>query len=93
MSDPNPESPDYIKPPYPIIKKKLVHKDEEGMLEKFKEMLTTLQVSISFYEILELIPKFDKFMHALLKGTKKKMKKEQVNMTKKEEIIAPQELP
>lgn len=36
------------------------------MFAKFKEMLIILQVSISFREILELIPKFAKFMQALL---------------------------
>lgn len=40
-------------------------------------------VSISFHEILELIPKFAKFIPALLKGTQQKLTKEQVNMTKK----------
>lgn len=50
-------------------------------------MLTTLQVSISFHEILELIPK------ALLKGTKQKLVKEQVNKTWKDETTVPQALP
>ena len=45
------------------------------MFTKFKEMLATLQVSISFHEILELMPKFAKFMKALLKRTKEKVDK------------------
>ncbi|XP_050875625.1 uncharacterized protein LOC127079261 [Lathyrus oleraceus] len=40
---PNPPLPDYIKPQFPIIKKKPVQEDEEVMLAKFKEMLATLQ--------------------------------------------------
>ena len=52
LSDPNPELSDYIKPPYTIIKKKHVHEDGAGMFEKFKEMLTTLQLSILFHEVL-----------------------------------------
>lgn len=92
MSEPNPELSDYIKPLYPIIKKKLVQDDEAGMFAKFKEILATLQVHISFHEILELIPKFIKFMHALVKGGKKKLTQEQVNMTEKEEKAEPQEL-
>ena len=38
------------------------------MFAKFKEMLATIQVSISFHEILELMPKFTKIMKTLLKG-------------------------
>lgn len=56
-------------------------------------MLANLQVSISFYEILELMPKFVKFMKVLLKGTKGKVGKEQVNMTEKKEVVKSQVLP
>lgn len=72
---------------------KLVHEDEAGMFEKFKEMLKKLQVSISFHEVLELIPKFSKFMQALLKGGKQKLTQEQENMTEKEEMPEPYKLP
>lgn len=61
MNDPNPELPDYIKPSYPIINKKHVHEDKANMFAKFKEMLSTLLVSISFHEVLELLPKFENF--------------------------------
>ncbi|XP_050876135.1 uncharacterized protein LOC127079810 [Lathyrus oleraceus] len=73
LNDPNPELPDYIKPLYPIIKKKLIHEEEARMFAKFKEMLTTLQ--------------------AILKGTKQKVVKEQVNMTERDEIAVPQTFP
>lgn len=63
------------------------------MFAKFKEMLTILQVSILFHEILELIPKFSKFIKALLKGTKQKVVKEQVNMNEKGEMAVPQKFP
>lgn len=53
------------------------------MFAKFKEMLTTLHVSISFHEILELMPKFVKFMQALLKGKEEKMIKEHVKPDRK----------
>lgn len=56
-------------------------------------MLTTLHVSISFHEVLELMPKFYKFMKALLNGTKQKVVKEQVNMTEKDEMTVPQTFP
>lgn len=59
------------------------------MFTKFKEMLATLQVSILFHEILELMPKFSKFMKALLKGTKEKLIKEHVNMTQKDDVVKP----
>lgn len=59
------------------------------MFERFKEVLRQLYVSISFYEILELIPKFPKFMQVLLKGGKQKLAQEEVNMTEKEETIEP----
>ncbi|XP_050910031.1 uncharacterized protein LOC127123897 [Lathyrus oleraceus] len=65
--------PDYIKPPYPIIQKKLVHEDGTIMFEKFKEVLTQLR--------------------ALLKGGKQKLNQDQVNMTEKEEIAKPSEVP
>lgn len=78
---------------YPIIKKKPVQDDEARMFEKFKEMLATLQLSISFHEILELMPKFAKFMKALLKSTNEKVVKEHVNMTKKNDMIIPQSFP
>ncbi|XP_050914803.1 uncharacterized protein LOC127129710 [Lathyrus oleraceus] len=44
MNEPNPPLLDYIKLPYPIIKKKLVHEDEAGIFENFKDMLKQLQV-------------------------------------------------
>lgn len=84
---------DYVNPPYPIIKKKLIQDDEAGIFVKFKEMLATLQVNISSHEILELMPKFAKFMKALLKVTKDKMVKEHVNMTDKDDVVVPQALP
>lgn len=39
------------------------------------------------------MPKFAKFIKALLKGTKEKMVKEQVNMTEKADMVMPQTLP
>lgn len=56
-------------------------------------MLATLQVSILFHEVLELMPKFSKFMKELLKGTKQKLVKEQVNMIEKDETAVPPTLP
>ncbi|XP_050877805.1 uncharacterized protein LOC127081603 [Lathyrus oleraceus] len=43
MNEPNPLLPNYIKLPYPIIKKRLVQEDEEGMFERFIKMLKQLQ--------------------------------------------------
>lgn len=63
------------------------------MFAKFKEMLDTLQVSISFHKILELMPKFDKFMKALLKGKNEKVVKKHVNLTEKDEVVIPHALP
>lgn len=63
------------------------------MFAKFKEMLTTLQVSIFSHDILEPMPKFDKFMKAILKETKEKVVKEQVNMTEEDEMVMSQTLP
>lgn len=76
MNDPNPELPDYVKPPYLVTKKKAIQDYEAGMFEKFKEMLTTLQVSILFQDILDLMSQFAKFMKELLKGTKENVVKE-----------------
>lgn len=45
------------------------------MFIKFKEMFTTRQVNIPFHEILEIMPKFSKFMKALLKGINEKVVK------------------
>lgn len=59
------------------------------MFAKFKEMLATLQVSILFHETLELTHKFTKFMKELLKWTKEKVVKEQVNMTEKADMVMP----
>lgn len=50
------------------------------MFENFKDMLKQLKVSLSFHEILELIPKFSKFMSVIMKGGKQKLMQEQVNM-------------
>ncbi|XP_050891208.1 uncharacterized protein LOC127096692 [Lathyrus oleraceus] len=93
LNDPSPELPGYIKPPYPIIKKKPLQEDEAGLFVRFKEMLATLQVSILFHEVLELMPKFSKFMKELLKVTKQKLVKEQVNMIEKDETTVPPTLP
>lgn len=75
MNEPNPPLSDYIKPLFSLIKKKRIHKDDTGMFEKFKEVLTQLQVSISFHETLELISKFSKFMQVLLKDGKQRLTK------------------
>ncbi|XP_050889969.1 uncharacterized protein LOC127095302 [Lathyrus oleraceus] len=56
-------------------------------------MLATLQVSISLHDILELMPKFVKFMRELLKGTKEEAVKEHVDMTEKDEMVISQALP
>lgn len=93
LAEPNPPLPDYIKPTFPIIKKKLVQEDEAAMFAKFKEMLDNLLVSISFHEILELMPMFVKFMKVLLKGAKGKIGKEHVNMNEKEEVVRSQVSP
>lgn len=63
------------------------------MFEKFKNMLKQLQVSLSFHEILVLIPKFAKFMQALLKGGKQKLTQEHINMVEKEEAGESLEVP
>lgn len=55
-----------MKPQYPIRRKKPKAEDEEGLLKKFKEMLSKLQVSILFHEILELTPKYVIFMKEFL---------------------------
>lgn len=62
------------------------------MFAKFKEMLKTLQLSISFHEVLELMPKFSKFMNALLKGTNQKVDKAQVNTIEKYDNPMPKAL-
>ncbi|XP_050909923.1 uncharacterized protein LOC127123773 [Lathyrus oleraceus] len=71
-----------------IVKEDVIEKKEDGseneesrnqgMFSKFKKMLATLQISISFHEIFELMPKFAKIMKALLKGTKEKVVKEHI---------------
>lgn len=75
LNDPNSELLDYVKMPYPFIKKKPLQGDEAGLFTRFKEMLTKILVSISFHEVLELMPKFSKFMKALLTSTKQKLDK------------------
>lgn len=62
MNDPNPDLPDYVKPPYSFIKKKPPYEDEAGLYTRFSEILTKLQVNISFHEVLEVMSKFSKFM-------------------------------
>lgn len=93
LTKPNPLLQGYIKPPFPIIKKKLVQEVEVAMFASFKKMLAILQVNISFHEILELMFKFVMFMKVLLKGTKEKVVKEHVNMTEKDEMVRSQVLP
>ncbi|XP_050919368.1 uncharacterized protein LOC127136901 [Lathyrus oleraceus] len=93
LTELNPPLPDYIKPPFLIIKKKLVQEDEALMFTKFKKMLATLHISISFHESLKLMPNFVKFMKALLKGTKDKAVKEHVNMTEKDKVVISQAFP
>lgn len=90
LNEPNPELSDYIKPPYPIIKKKPLQEDDTRLFSRFNEMLTKLEVSIYFHEVLELIPKFSKFMKAFLNGTKQKLDKEQVNMVEKCDTVVPE---
>ena len=45
LTEPNPSLPDYIKPSFPIIKKKPIQEDEAVVFPKFKEMLTTPQAN------------------------------------------------
>lgn len=46
-------------------------------------MWKQLQASLYFHETLELIPKFAKFLQALIKGGKQRLTQEQINMVKK----------
>lgn len=78
---------------YPIINKKPLHGDDAWLFVRFKEMLTKLQVSIYFHEVLELMPKFAKFMKEFLNGTKHKMDKERVNMTEKCDMAVLETMP
>lgn len=93
LNNPNLDLPDYIKLSYPIIKKKPLQEDEAWLFARFKEMLAKLQVSIYFHEVLELMPKFSKFMKALLNCTKKKLDKELVNITEKCNTAGPETMP
>lgn len=68
INEPNPDLPDYIKPPYPLIKKKPNRKLEVGKFKKFMEILTALQVNIPFCDALEQMPVYVKFIKELLNG-------------------------
>lgn len=63
--------PDYIKPPYPFIKKKPKRDMEVGKFKKLMEMLTELQVNIPFYDALKQMLVYGKFMKELLNGKHK----------------------
>lgn len=63
INDPSPELPNYIKPLYPINKKKLKRQIEAGKFKKFLQMLTALQVNISFCDALEKMHVYAKFMN------------------------------
>ncbi|XP_058754783.1 uncharacterized protein LOC131627943 [Vicia villosa] len=73
LNERNPELPNYIKPPYPILKK--THKKEikRNKFKKFMDMLKKIQVNIPFCEALEKIPIYAKFMKELL-SQKRKLK-------------------
>lgn len=89
----NPNLPDYIKLPYLIIKKKPLHEDQAALFSRFKEKSTNLQKMISFHEVLELLPKFSKFMKAMLNDTKQKLDNEHVNITEKCDTTLPEIMP
>lgn len=71
INEPNPHFPDYIKPPYPLSKKKSKRELEVGQFKKFMEMLIALQVNIPFCDALEQMSIYAKFMKELLNGKRK----------------------
>lgn len=69
--EPNLELPDYIKPPYTILKKTPKKEKEVGKFKKFMEMLNKMQVNIPFFDALEEMHVYAKFMKELLLGKQK----------------------
>lgn len=53
LNELNPELPDYMKPPYPILKKKSNIEMEVGEFKTFMKMLTKIKVNIPLCEALE----------------------------------------
>lgn len=66
MTELNPELPDYIKPSDLILKKRPNKEKEVRQFKNFMEMLNKIKVSIPFYETLEQMSNYDKFMKELL---------------------------
>lgn len=72
LIDPNYVLPDYIKTPYPFLKDKHKKKDEkEEQFKNFKEMFRRIQVNIPFYEAMDQMLVYAKFIKELLSGEKK----------------------
>lgn len=66
-NSPNLEFPNYIKAPYPVLKKKHDKKDEkEEQFKNFKEMLQKIQVNVHFCKAMDRIPVYTKFMKEAL---------------------------
>lgn len=57
-----------MKPPYPILKKKIKKETEVGKFKKFMDILTKLKVNIPSCEALEKIMLYEKYMKDLLIG-------------------------
>lgn len=69
LNDLNPVFPDYIRAPYPFLKKKHYKKDEkEEQFKKFKEMLQKNQLNTPSCESMDQMLMYAKFMKDLLSG-------------------------
>lgn len=63
-----PPLPDYVKPPYHVVKKKQKHDMKIGQYKKFMEMLRKIQVNISLWDAHEQMSTYAKFMKDILSG-------------------------
>ncbi|GAU40459.1 hypothetical protein TSUD_134610 [Trifolium subterraneum] len=73
------EKPVHTKLPYP--RKKKAKEEDPTQFKKFMKMLHSLQMNISFAEVMEQMPVYAKFMKELLTKKRKPLDDKTVNMT------------
>lgn len=82
LNEPNPELLYYVKPPYPILKKKPNKEKEGGHFNKFIENDTKHQVNVPCGEALEKMPVYAKLMKDLLTRNMRPKYDENIALTK-----------
>ena len=81
LKEPNPELPYYVKPPYPILKKKLNNEKEDGHLNLSMENVNKHEVIAPCGKVVEKTLVYAQLFKSLLIGKRKPKYDENIDLT------------